>query len=156
MMFNLLFTSILLSTTLLSTRIAAVDALPLPYPSTSTDLRYPARVRRDVYNPAITYPTQGEVWTPGSQVTVTWDVSSIPAGRRNTKSMVVLGWMDSGDTNEHLDLNHPLAHDFPIGQACVTFVVPNVPPRDNYIVVVFGDSGNHSPAFTIKSISPPS
>ena len=62
--------------------------------------------------------------------------------------------------------DHPLATDFLIGDGNVTFTVPDVPMRHDYIVVrawfpslpfdlrltpppVFGNSGNASPTFTI-------
>ncbi|KNZ82074.1 hypothetical protein J132_08257 [Termitomyces sp. J132] len=64
--------------------------------------------------------------------------------------MIVLGWVEQGSLNEHLDLDHPLAKDFELSDRRATITVPNVPPKDNYIVVVFGDSGNRSPAFSIK------
>jgi len=130
--------------------MSSVDALPYDYPPASGDTpSYSALRPRDVFNPKITNPTAGTTWAVGSQVTVTWDVSGIPEDQRNTKSRVVLGWIEPGKLDEHLDLAHPLAQDFSLARGQVTFVVPKVQPRDNYVVVVFGDSGNHSPAFSI-------
>ncbi|GLB45469.1 putative ser-Thr-rich glycosyl-phosphatidyl-inositol-anchored membrane family protein [Lyophyllum shimeji] len=153
-MFSLPFTSTLLSAALLTPIVSSVDALCLPNdhqsPSANPVL-CPGLSRRTVYNPEITSPTAGTTWTIGSQVTVTWDVSGIPQDHRTAKSRVVLGWIEPGELNEHLDLEHPLAQDFPVGQGQASFVVPEVQPRDNYVVVVFGDSGNHSPPFSIRA-----
>jgi hypothetical protein len=46
--------------------------------------------------------------------------------------------------------DHPLAEGFDIRDSQRTIRVPDVPPRNNYIVVVMGDSGNRSPEFTIE------
>jgi hypothetical protein len=46
--------------------------------------------------------------------------------------------------------DHPLAEGFDIRDGHRTIRVPDVPPRNNYIVVVMGDSGNRSPEFTIE------
>lgn len=154
MMFNPLVTSVLLSTSFLSSKIPFVDAFRVSsgYQRLPDDtISSPRLLRRDVYNPKITNPTVRTTWVVGSEVTVTWDVSGIPEDHRNMKSRVVLGWIEPGKLDEHLDLEHPLAQDFTLAQGQVTFAVPRVQPRDNYIVVVFGDSGNHSPPFSIRN-----
>ena len=51
--------------------------------------------------------------------------------------------------NEHLA--NTLAEDFKMADGNVTFTVPHVKERDDYVVVLMGDSGNHSPKFTIRS-----
>lgn len=44
-----------------------------------------------------------------------------------------------------------LADGFPLTSGSVNFVLPtDVAARDDYIVVLFGDSGNASPKFSIK------
>ncbi|KAG5716643.1 hypothetical protein E4T56_gene16376 [Termitomyces sp. T112] len=106
--------------------------------------------RRTVYNPKITSPVETTTWNVGHQAVVTWDLHDIPKESWKQKSMIVLGWVEQGNLNEHLDLDHPLAKDFELSDRRATITVPNVPPKDNYIVVVFGDSGNRSPAFSIK------
>jgi len=55
-----------------------------------------------------------------------------------------------GSSNEHLDIKHPLATDFDIRQGKVPITVPSVKQGNNYIVVLFGDSGNRSPTFRIE------
>ncbi|KAI0289172.1 hypothetical protein BC826DRAFT_1032883 [Russula brevipes] len=105
---------------------------------------------RLVVNPHITSPTESTVWHPSDQVTVTWDTSIIPA-EGNFPVMLVLGHPE--DDSENLDVNHPLAQDFSLRASSVEFTVPDVKPMSNYIVVLFGDSGNASPPFTIENPS---
>ncbi|KIP06221.1 hypothetical protein PHLGIDRAFT_46693, partial [Phlebiopsis gigantea 11061_1 CR5-6] len=107
----------------------------------------------EVYDPAITSPKQGDVWTAGAQQTVTWDASQIGADGKNTTAMLLLGHQMPGDLSEYLDLKNPLAKDFPVDAGSVSFTVPNVLGAENYIVVLVGsvsDSGNASPVFTIQ------
>ncbi|KAF8588588.1 hypothetical protein K439DRAFT_595864 [Ramaria rubella] len=116
-------------------------------------------VRRDVIDPPITYPTAGTVWNVNDRHNVTWDTSVIPPGFNST-GMIVLGFLDDADgDNEHLDLNNPLAQGFLLTAGRAEITVPSVTTRDTYIIVLFGDSGNASPKFTITNISissPPS
>ncbi|KAG6853571.1 hypothetical protein C0991_003167 [Blastosporella zonata] len=66
--------------------------------------------------------------------------------------LVVLGHLGStGGLN--LDLDNPLAQNFKLRAGEVQITVPSVPPRDDYIIVLFGDSGNSSPAFAITRIT---
>ncbi|KAG6908312.1 hypothetical protein DXG01_005348 [Tephrocybe rancida] len=70
----------------------------------------------------------------------------------NPNGMVVLGHLGAtGGLN--LDLDHPLAQNFKLRVGKVEITVPSVPPRDDYIIVLFGDSGNSSPAFAITRIT---
>ena len=52
-----------------------------------------------------------------------------------------------------LPAENPLAKDFPITAGHTEITVPSVTTRDSYILVLFGDSGNASPMFTINNIS---
>ncbi|TBU48548.1 hypothetical protein BD309DRAFT_1015501 [Dichomitus squalens] len=108
------------------------------------------RAANDVFSPPVTSPTAGEVWTVGSVQTVTWDTSSIPAANQNQTGLILLGFVEDGSTDEHLDIENPLASNFPIRDGAVNVTVPQVATRDDYIVVLFGDSGNASPKFTIN------
>ncbi|KIJ27672.1 hypothetical protein M422DRAFT_99715, partial [Sphaerobolus stellatus SS14] len=64
--------------------------------------------------------------------------------------IILLGYLDNnGSYDEHLDINDPLARGFPLIAGSVPVIVPNVPPRDTYVVVLIGDSGNISPEFHI-------
>lgn len=108
-----------------------------------------APLSREVYSPPVTSPDASTIWDIGSIEQVTWDTSSIPKSITNSKGKLVLGYVNNG-TDEHLDLDHPLAEGFEITQGFVQVVVPNVKPANDYIVVLFGDSGNRSPAFNIS------
>ncbi|KAI1790164.1 hypothetical protein LXA43DRAFT_891553 [Ganoderma leucocontextum] len=101
--------------------------------------------------PDITAPTAGAVWNVGSLQTITWDTSDIPTEAMNQTGLILLGYLQDGDTSEHLDLDHPLASGFPITAGSVDVTVPQMNTRDDYVIVLFGDSGNTSPKFTITS-----
>ncbi|KAI0917131.1 hypothetical protein AcW1_007593 [Taiwanofungus camphoratus] len=119
--------------------LAAVHASPLKI----------SPVEDDVYSPPITSPSVFSVWTVGSNQTVTWNTASIPSENQNSTGLLLLGYQE--DNNEHLDIRSPLATGFPIASGSVNVVVPNVTTRSDYIVVLFGDSGNASPQFTINA-----
>ncbi|RPD57049.1 hypothetical protein L227DRAFT_578239 [Lentinus tigrinus ALCF2SS1-6] len=105
---------------------------------------------RDVWAPTVTAPDAETVWTIGSTVTVRWDASHPPNRVTNYEGKLLLGHFEDGDnTNEHLDIEHPLAEGFNLTQGHVKVKVPDVKPSNHYIVVLFGDSGNWSPQFTI-------
>ncbi|PWN53028.1 hypothetical protein IE53DRAFT_366701 [Violaceomyces palustris] len=107
--------------------------------------------KRIVYNPRITYPTSETVWTAGSMAKVTWDASDLPKELSNSKGQLKLGYTPAnGDGGENLSEGY-LAKDFPLSDGKVSFTVPgNTKTRNDYIVVLFGDSGNASPKFTIQ------
>ncbi|CAA7269102.1 unnamed protein product [Cyclocybe aegerita] len=109
--------------------------------------------RRDVIAPKITSPDANTVWTVGSVVTVTWDTSNFPPDSQITNPIgkVILGFDENDSLN--LDFNNPLAQDFKLRDGSVQLTVPDVPPRDDYLIVLFGDSGNTSPAFVITRIA---
>ncbi|KAI0301176.1 hypothetical protein B0F90DRAFT_1628799 [Multifurca ochricompacta] len=111
----------------------------------------PARPsRRDVWVPPIIEPHENTVWCIGCTVTVTWNTSTRPARVTNPKGTLVLGFLrPDGEGVENLDNGHPLAKGFSLEAGEVEFVVPNVVPKDNYIVALIGDSGNISPKFII-------
>lgn len=69
-------------------------------------------------------------------------------------STLYLGYLseDSKSGNEHLKWK--LASNFPLSAGNVSFRVPgNTIPRDDYIVVLLGDSGNRSERFKIDTNS---
>ncbi|KAL0581177.1 hypothetical protein V5O48_000867 [Marasmius crinis-equi] len=109
---------------------------------------------RDVFNPKITVPDASTVWDVGTTQTVKWDPTGLT--QDTLTGMVVLGHIEDGDDNEHLMLNPPLAQGFLIKDGQINITVPDVPGRKDYIVVVFGDSGNASPRFTINNPNNPS
>ncbi|KAG5644897.1 hypothetical protein DXG03_007449 [Asterophora parasitica] len=109
---------------------------------------------RDVVSPPITSPDEHSVWPVGTKQTVTWETKDIPPDSQltNPNGKVVLGHLGpTGGLN--LQLDHPLAENFKLRVGHVEITVPIVPPRDDYIVVLFGDSGNASPAFAITRIT---
>ncbi|PBK97597.1 hypothetical protein ARMGADRAFT_1009568 [Armillaria gallica] len=107
-------------------------------------------ISRDVISPPITSPTAGAVWTVGQTITVTWNTTVIPPASQVTNPIgkIVLGHQANDSLN--LDLDHPLASNFQLTDGQVDITVPDVEPRDDYIIVLFGDSGNTSPEFTIQ------
>ncbi|KAG7440826.1 uncharacterized protein BT62DRAFT_561796 [Guyanagaster necrorhizus] len=100
---------------------ALVHALPL--------------ISRDVISPPITSPTSGDVWTVGQTVTVTWNTTDIPAASQITNpiGMIVLGYQANNSLN--LDIDNPLASNFELTDGQVNITVPDVEPRDDYIIV---------------------
>ncbi|TFL01397.1 hypothetical protein BDV98DRAFT_507549 [Pterulicium gracile] len=108
--------------------------------------------QRDVYSPHITSPGHKSVWTVGSKQSVTWDVSDAPPKDKitNSKGQIMLGYKDKDGETQHLDFAHPIAKGFDIRDGQHTIVVPDVPDRkENYFIVLMGDSGNKSPSFKI-------
>ncbi|KAF9472236.1 hypothetical protein BDN70DRAFT_818934 [Pholiota conissans] len=112
--------------------------------------------RRDVIRPKITSPNAGSVWPIGSTQTVTWDTSDFPPVSQITNILgkVILG-RDANDSL-NLDFDHPLAQNFNLTDGSVKVTVPNVQPGADYLIVLFGDSGNTSPDFSITNITVPS
>ncbi|KAH9955135.1 hypothetical protein BC827DRAFT_1238381 [Russula dissimulans] len=106
--------------------------------------------KRLVIDPSITSPSADTVWTPGNEELVTWDPSMVPATGNYTGTLL-LG--NPNANGENLDLNNPLADGFSLRDGSVRVICPKVPPGNTYIVVLFGDSGNASPRFTITSVN---
>ncbi|ETW80136.1 hypothetical protein HETIRDRAFT_322710 [Heterobasidion irregulare TC 32-1] len=98
----------------------------------------------DVYVPPVLDPHEGTVWTIGNEYNVTWDASSPPPQITNRIGRVLL-------RKGPLSLNITLASGFDILDGTVPITVPDVEPGDDYAVVLFGDSGNFSPGFTITN-----
>ncbi|KIY68334.1 hypothetical protein CYLTODRAFT_395607 [Cylindrobasidium torrendii FP15055 ss-10] len=105
---------------------------------------------RVVYSPPITFPTAGTVWVAGQEATVTWDTSGIPSDLTNSLGMVVLGYVTDDSPSEHLMIDTPLAKGFELSDGQVNITIPMVDSRNDYIIVLFGDSGNASPKFAIR------
>ncbi|KAI8994257.1 hypothetical protein BD414DRAFT_411938 [Trametes punicea] len=126
--------------------VSAVSAAPTVFTEPKTEI---------VYRPHITSPKAGDVWPVGTTQTVTWDTSDIPDDAKNQTGLILLGYLEDGDTDEHLGVDHPLASNFPITAGSVEVTVPDVKPRDDYVAILFGDSGNASPKFTITNSSLP-
>ena len=104
---------------------------------------------RMVYSPEITYPVKDTTWNADKEAFVLWKTNGIPDEIKDAKGVIRLGHIEDG--KEGLNLADTLASDFPLSQGNVSFTVPKVEGRSDYVVVLFGDSGNHSPKFTIKA-----
>ncbi|KAJ7486635.1 hypothetical protein FB451DRAFT_1337443 [Mycena latifolia] len=98
--------------------------------------------KRDVYTPPVTYPHAGTVWTVGQKHNVTWDNTNPPVNITNKIGRIML---------RKGDLTTPviLQENFSILLGRIEVKVPWVEDGDDYQVVLFGDSGNFSPYFTI-------
>ncbi|KAI0826766.1 hypothetical protein BC628DRAFT_1435773 [Trametes gibbosa] len=104
---------------------------------------------RDAVSPPITNPTAQTVWKTGETQTVTWDVAALNgAPPSNPLADIILGML-TPDGNEHLMVESPLVSSIAILGGNATLTVPAVPSGKNYIVCLFGSSGDISPMFTI-------
>jgi hypothetical protein len=99
---------------------------------------------RDVFVPPVTYPHAGTVWTVGQHHNVTWDTSGRPVNITNSIGRIML---NKGGIASPLILND----NFSILLGRIEVTVPWVLPGSDYQLVLFGDSGNFSPKFTIQS-----
>ncbi|KAF7795318.1 hypothetical protein EIP86_006474 [Pleurotus ostreatoroseus] len=100
---------------------------------------------RDVYAPPITYPHAGTVWTVGQRHNVTWDTTNPPKQITNSIGQIILA------KNGIEDWSAPLAANFSILLGRIEVTVPDVESGTDYSLVLFGDSGNYSPEFTITN-----
>ncbi|KAI0926917.1 hypothetical protein AcV5_007589 [Taiwanofungus camphoratus] len=103
-------------------------------------------VIRDVFVPPVTSPNRGTVWVVGQKYNVTWDTSHAPVNITNKIGKVVLA------KNGSQDYEHPLAGNFSILLGSIEVTCPNVTTGTDYAIVLFGDSGNYSPDFTIVNV----
>ncbi|KAH8555295.1 hypothetical protein BGW37DRAFT_132277 [Umbelopsis sp. PMI_123] len=105
-----------------------------------------------VYSPKITKPDGSTKWRAGGTFTVTWDPNSAGAPIPNDYTgTIMLGYLLNGDKyNEHLQWT--LAEGFKLNSGSQQVTLPSdLETRTSYIIVLFGDSGNASPQFTIKA-----
>ena len=66
-----------------------------------------ARAGQGTWNPPITAPRAGDVWTVGSTQKVTWDTSKIPPSAENNTGILLLGYYDESES-ENLDMGKPV------------------------------------------------
>jgi len=105
-------------------------------------------VELDVFCPTLTSPKAGDMWTAGQKYNVTWETDNIPDEKKNSTGMILLGY--NYNNSENLDIKHPLGVNFLLTDGFYEVTVPsNCSLRFDYTVVLFGDSGNASPDFTI-------
>ncbi|KAK1226267.1 hypothetical protein PQX77_010740 [Marasmius sp. AFHP31] len=101
-----------------------------------------------VHRPRIIQASIGARWQRGQTRTVSWDTSDLPREKENATGTLLLGFLEESD--ENLDIDHPLADNFPLKKGFVTFTVPKHLERKNgYIVALLGDSGNISGPFAV-------
>ncbi|KAI0697319.1 hypothetical protein C8T65DRAFT_26541 [Cerioporus squamosus] len=103
--------------------------------------------KRDVFVPPVLYPHAGTVWTNGQTHNVTWDTSDAPEQITNRQGFILL---------RKGDLATPvvLASGFDILLGRIEVTLPkSLLTGDDYSLVLFGDSGNFSPQFTINGVS---
>ncbi|KAJ6481059.1 hypothetical protein C8R45DRAFT_320076 [Mycena sanguinolenta] len=118
-----------LFTLLAATALIAVHAMPLE--------------RRDVFTPPVLYPHDGTVWLVGQRHNVTWDTSDAPVNITNKIGQIML-------RKSNLTTPLILADNFSILLGRIEVTVPWVIDGSDYQIVLFGDSGNFSPDFTIN------
>ncbi|KAJ7652548.1 hypothetical protein B0H17DRAFT_899737, partial [Mycena rosella] len=94
-----------------------------------------------VFAPPITSPTAGAVWVSKTQQNVTWDASGAPHNISNGAFL----FLRKGNTT----LPFILAKGFDLRAGSLEITVPYVIGDDDYSFVLFGDSGDFSPVFTI-------
>ncbi|KAF8658337.1 hypothetical protein AX16_002103 [Volvariella volvacea WC 439] len=102
---------------------------------------------RDVYVPPVTAPEAGDTWYIGGTYTVSWDDSSKPAQITNPNGRIQLRKGEATLTD------FSLAEGFDITSMTeIEVTVPEfVEPGEDYRIVLFGNSGNWSPVFTIAA-----
>lgn len=103
-----------------------------------------AVMKRDVWVPTITSPTSESTWVVGKKFYVTWDTSSKPAQVTNPDGKV---YLRQGDATQ----SDPIATGFSLDDGQVEVTVPADTTPGDYMVVLFGDSGNWSGEFPIDA-----
>ncbi|KAJ8080427.1 hypothetical protein PM082_017260 [Marasmius tenuissimus] len=101
-----------------------------------------------VYRPRIIQASIGARWQRGQTRTVSWDTSDLPQEKENATGTLLLGFLEARD--ENLDIDHPLADNFPLKKGSVAFTVPkHLERKKGYIIALLGDSGNISGPFAV-------
>ncbi|EPT05168.1 hypothetical protein FOMPIDRAFT_1111829 [Fomitopsis schrenkii] len=97
-----------------------------------------------IWDPTILTPNAQSVWVRGQTTEVTWDTSNPPANATQFIGQVRLA---KGGIQGY----GVLASGFHLADGSVEVTVPSgLDPGSDYQVVLFGDSGNVSPEFTIR------
>ncbi|KAN0118575.1 hypothetical protein V8E52_004998 [Russula decolorans] len=134
------------------TPLALLFSLAISMSASAAPVVFSSVSERDVWAPRVTIPNSQTDWKVGSSQTVTWDTSNPPSQVTNPVGTLLLGYLNpDGSGGENLDVDHPLAQNFQLDAGSVTVTVPTVDPKDSYIVVLIGDSGNASEEFTISA-----
>ncbi|KAF7791405.1 hypothetical protein EIP86_002419 [Pleurotus ostreatoroseus] len=136
-----------LTSTLFAAFVLSSSSVATPLPAATAAIIKPQEF--DVYTPSISAPNASTIWQPGETQVVTWSTADLDDTGKEAVGYLLLGYLEND--SENLDIKHPLATGFHLGDGQTTVTVPNVPTRDDYIVVLLGDSGNTSPQFTIQN-----
>ncbi|KZV71615.1 hypothetical protein PENSPDRAFT_577463 [Peniophora sp. CONT] len=97
---------------------------------------------RDVWDPTILIPNATTVWEAGSTVNVTWATDDAPTNISNGAAIFL---------RDNTTLYEPaLAEGFDLRSGSQEITLPaNLTADSDFRIVLFGDSGNWSPEFTI-------
>ncbi|KAJ7154092.1 hypothetical protein C8R46DRAFT_1197095 [Mycena filopes] len=120
-------------TTMMSSLALAATALAGPTPL-------------EVFSPRVTFPTAGTVLVSNATTTITWDTTNAPVIISNEGLLMLRKGV--------LTAPFILAEGFDLRTGSLAIKVPNVLADNDYEFVLFGDSGNFSPTFTIQSNIP--
>ncbi|KAG1816076.1 uncharacterized protein BJ212DRAFT_1272472 [Suillus subaureus] len=101
-------------------------------------------MKRDVWVPTIIEPTSASTWSAGGTYSVTWDTSSKPSEVTNPIGKV---YLRQGDATQ----SDPIASGFELSDGEVKVTIPDDTAAGEYMVVLFGDSGNWSEEFAINA-----
>ncbi|KAJ3531544.1 hypothetical protein NMY22_g8112 [Coprinellus aureogranulatus] len=99
---------------------------------------------QDVFVPHILAPKAGDVWPKGSVQSVKWDTSDAPEHISNGARIQL-----RNATAQPYFVDIPLAIGFNLRSGEQEVTVPTDVPTGPYKIILFGDSGNLSPAFDI-------
>ncbi|THG99689.1 hypothetical protein EW026_g2707 [Hermanssonia centrifuga] len=98
-----------------------------------------------VWTPPVIEPHAGAVWVIGQYYNITWGTDDPPDQITDYYGHAILakGGIQNWD--------NLLASNFVLLDGWVTVQCPDVEPADDYAIVLFGDSGDIGPQFTIAS-----
>ncbi|GJJ07161.1 hypothetical protein Clacol_001361 [Clathrus columnatus] len=100
---------------------------------------------RDIFDPPVLVPNANTVWQAGSTQTVFWDASNPPKSISNLASIVLR-------LSSDINFSAKLASGFSLLTGNQTIQLPSdLQTAEDYFVILFGDSGNVSPDFTITA-----
>ncbi|OJA11711.1 hypothetical protein AZE42_02103 [Rhizopogon vesiculosus] len=103
-----------------------------------------SQAARDVWVPEITSPTSDSTWTVGGTYSVTWDTSSEPSQVTNPTGKI---YLRQGDATQ----STPIKSGFALSDGSVEVTIPEDTTPGSWMIVLFGDSGNWSSAFSIEA-----
>ncbi|KAI0034498.1 hypothetical protein K488DRAFT_83904 [Vararia minispora EC-137] len=127
--------------------LSAVCATPFSAPDADALTLLAAR---DVWSPKVTTPHHGTVWRAGGTYAVEWSTANPPDHVSNRASIA----LRKGDRTMEGKRVHAgsLAEGFDLHTGHQDITLPeDLVAGDDYRIVLFGDSGNWSPPFTIAA-----